>query len=89
MAGDRLRSVISSIIRRRGGLTADVALAMGWSAVYRLVSAAKPSHEEVIPANSDARPASAGSFNPLTIQPEGIALQPVELGSPASHSGWS
>ena len=42
-----------------------------------------------MPANSDAHPGSAGLFNPLTIQPEGIALQPVELGSPASHSGWS
>ncbi|MDT8329393.1 MAG: hypothetical protein RQ750_18855, partial [Roseovarius sp.] len=49
----------------RSGLTADVAFAMGWSPDQRLVSATKPSHQEAIPANSDAPPASAGSFNPL------------------------
>jgi hypothetical protein len=55
---------MSSIIRRRSGLTADVALAMGWSPVQRFVSATKPSHQEAIPANSGAHPALAGSFNP-------------------------
>lgn len=62
--GDRLRSVMSSIIRRRSGLTAGVASAMGWSPDLRLVSATKPSHQQAIPANSLNHPASAGSFNP-------------------------
>lgn len=57
VAGVRLRSVMSSIIRRRSGLTADVALATGWSLVQRLVLATKPSHQESIPANSGAHPA--------------------------------
>lgn len=47
------------------GLTAVVVLsAMGWSPGQGLVSATKPSHQEAIPANTYASPASAGSFNP-------------------------
>ena len=37
VAGDRLRSVMSRVIRRRNGLTAEVASAMGWSPDQRLV----------------------------------------------------
>jgi hypothetical protein len=55
---------MSSIMRRRSGLTAAVASAMGWSPGQGLVSATKPSHQEAIPANTHANPASAGSFNP-------------------------
>lgn len=55
MAGERLRSVMSSTIRRRRGLTADAVTAKGWSPGKSVVSA--------ISANNDASPASAGSFN--------------------------
>ena len=58
-----LRKLMSSIIRRRSGLTATVASAMGWSPGQGLVSATKPSHQEAIQANTNASPASAGSFN--------------------------
>jgi hypothetical protein len=46
-----LPRVLGADLRRRSGLTATVASAMGWSPNDRFAEATEPSHQEVIPTS--------------------------------------